>query len=109
MRFGIKTLPSKVASKYAFHFAPKRSNTSFLDQLEDCKEIVTKENVSVILVTQDLSDLIGAALAQEFSHLSYPSVESCFLAHHKYYARKHLDVDPIPYAHIAFLYSSCSR
>lgn len=81
-----------MTDKYAFIYSSKEPHNSLLHYVSECKQLAMKNKVSIVLAAHDIADLIGAALVLELSHFYGPSVESYFLAHHKYYSRKHLDL-----------------
>ena len=101
-RFAIEALTEDITARYKFFFQnlqPSSSGfTSLQDYLEDSREIILRKKIDIVLSFSDTGALLKAALAQEFPHLQGPSVESFFLAHHKFYTRCYLDPSPIPFA-----------
>ncbi|XP_078608310.1 uncharacterized protein LOC144880154 isoform X2 [Branchiostoma floridae x Branchiostoma japonicum] len=67
-----------------------------LEYTDMLKDIVRQEHVTGVVSRLDLETLVHAALSEEFPHISGPTVESCFLALHKFYSRTVLDPNPIP-------------
>ncbi|CAH1240235.1 Hypp5958 [Branchiostoma lanceolatum] len=73
---------------------------SLLDYFYRLKEVVTDNNVGVVLALYDSATLVQSALVREFpNRLEGPSVESSFLAYHKVYTSQCLDpdIDPSPH------------
>ena len=76
----------------------QRHFASLQECLEDAKKIMASTNISAVLAYTDMDALVYAALSQQFpTRLRGPSVESVFLSNHKYYSRRFLDPDPIPF------------
>eukprot|EP00058_Branchiostoma_floridae_P026856 XP_002612347.1 hypothetical protein BRAFLDRAFT_80018 [Branchiostoma floridae] len=67
-----------------------------LEYTDMLKDIVKQQHVTGVVSRLDLETLVHAALSEEFPHISGPTVESCFLALHKFYSRTVLDPNPIP-------------
>ncbi|XP_066270865.1 uncharacterized protein [Branchiostoma lanceolatum] len=73
---------------------------SLLEYFNRLKEVVTDNNVDVVLALYDSATLVQSALVREFpNRLEGPSVESSFLAYHKVYTRQCLDPDTDPSPH----------
>ena len=71
---------------------------SLQECLEDAEEMMKRKDAHAVLAHTDLDALVYAALSQKSPRLLRgPSVESVFLANHKYYSRRFLDPDPIPF------------
>lgn len=103
-KYAISLLPDVISSNYKFisygESVSECSGTfvSLQDVLEDLKKTISVEKVDIVLSNSDKGSLLQAALVQEFTHLQGPSVESVFLCYNKYYTRRFLDPQPIPYA-----------
>ncbi|XP_066290157.1 uncharacterized protein [Branchiostoma lanceolatum] len=85
-----------------FIWVPMLNNVSadrfpdLLTYTDMLKDIATREHVTGVVSRLDLETLVHAALSEEFPHIFGPTVESCFLAIHKFYSRTVLDPNPIP-------------
>ncbi|XP_035692123.1 uncharacterized protein LOC118426700 isoform X2 [Branchiostoma floridae] len=75
-------------------FSYLQEGESLLDYFYRLKEVVTGNDVDVVLAIYDIATLVQSALVREFpNRLEGPSVESSFLAYHKVYTRQCLDPD----------------
>ncbi|XP_078696358.1 uncharacterized protein LOC144924718 [Branchiostoma floridae x Branchiostoma belcheri] len=75
-------------------FSHLQEGESLLDYFYRLKEIVTVNDVNVVLALYDAATLVQSALSREFlNRLEGPSVESSFLAYHKVYTSQCLDPD----------------
>ena len=93
---------SSLGPRYRFVFqadeTQQRHFASLQECLEDAKKIMASTNISAVLAYTDMDALVYAALSEQFpTRLRGPSVESVFLSNHKYYSRRFLDPDPIPF------------
>ncbi|XP_078594323.1 uncharacterized protein LOC144872089 [Branchiostoma floridae x Branchiostoma japonicum] len=81
-------------------FSYLQEGESLLDYFYRLKEVVTGNDVDVVLAIYDIATLVQSALVREFpNRLEGPSVESSFLAYHKVYTRQCLDPDTDPSSH----------
>lgn len=75
-----------------------------LDMMELCEravEFVQKNNIDIVISLSDDMTLLQGVLCQKFpDKFQGPSLESCFIAMHKFYTRELIDPNPIPFRHI---------
>jgi hypothetical protein len=99
---------TRYSNQYKFSFLEASIELSgfsksfdILAYLEKCRSFIHKNNIDIIVSTQDIPALIQAKLYDEFENLSSyrksASLESSLLCLHKYYTRKYIDPSPIPF------------
>ena len=73
-----------------------------LKSAEMCSRYVKEVGIDSVLALEDVAAPILSSLVEKYGSLAFrgPSFESVFLTINKYYTRKLLDPNPVPYCHI---------
>ena len=73
-----------------------------LKSAEMCSRYVKEVGIDSVLALEDVAAPILSSLVEKYGSLAFrgPSFESVFLTINKYYTRKLLDSNPVPYCHI---------
>ena len=91
------------------NYGATSDDTDLHKVFEDCCRIIEQNNISVVVSTRDVADLVHAKLVERFPSLRGPKLLPCLLACNKYYTRKLLDPDSDRFRFCEFLEIKCDN